>query len=435
MAKKTNKFNSLETQLASSILYYDKEEIGNFIEVYDSLLSEDSIVVDGIFDMFVSILKTIRPDTTNGSLILSEDSETRRQQLIDFIKINIDHLPNSNERDIFELWFDAVINTDTPMELSEDILYHFLWEEYKRNVEDIDKSNIPFKEKLTVRPKTPKALSEEGLVFLGDIDFEEESSNKQIFPSGLEELDHVVRFEETNFCVIAARPGVGKSLFMVNMAIANAKAGIKTLFMSFEMGKDQVTDRILNNYAGENLQHNHTDEFNIVDTKGLNKAKKSIVKSAGFANIKDNLQLLVEKATSADSILLKIEEKVLEGGYKAIFIDYLQLLRYNRLDEWSSLRELTKALKNLAFRLDILVVTGSQVSRSSTEKGLYLSDLFGSSSIESDTDVVIGLEAVRERKQGEKALVNVKVMKNRKGDVAELKHIVDYSSGRMVYNE
>ena len=74
-------------------------------------------------------------------------------------------------------------------------------------------------------------------------------------------------------------------------------------------------------------------------------------------------------------------------------------------------------------------------SRSSTERGLYLSDLFGSASIEADTDIVIGLENTRERKRGETALINVKVMKNREGDLAELKYIVDYATGRLRYNE
>ena len=54
MARKS-KLNSLEVQLASSILYYDSEEIENFLSLYDSITEDNNIILDGIFNIFINI--------------------------------------------------------------------------------------------------------------------------------------------------------------------------------------------------------------------------------------------------------------------------------------------------------------------------------------------------------------------------------------------
>lgn len=425
MSRKS-KFNSLEIELASSILYYDKEEMLRFFDIYDSISSDSNIVIDGTFDLFVSYIKKFKK--------FDVDHEKRRDSLINEITLRNNQNPDKTIRENFELWFSKVLEMETPLELADDILSHLIWEEYKKAINAIDKSSVSFAEKLAIRPKIPKSFNQDGIIYLDEIEIEEEL-NSVHYTTGLEELDRVVKLVETNFVVIAARPGVGKSLLMLLMAIANARLGVKTLFLSLEMNSKSLDARILNNYTGENIMEQHKDEEGELDFAGYKKACATVKASPGYKGIRDNLQLYVSKVSSADSILMKIEDQIKENGYKAIFIDYLQLLRFNGMDEWSSLRALTNALKNLAFRTNTLIVTGSQVSRSSTEKGLYLSDLFGSASIEADTDVVIGLENTRERKRGQQALLNIKVMKNREGDLAELKHTVDYSTGRLSYIE
>ena len=427
MARRKSKFNSLEIEVASSVLHYDKEEMTRFFDIYDSISSDSNIILDGTFDLFVSYIRKFKK--------FDKDSEKRKQKLIEEINLRNNQNPDKDIREGFELWLQKVLETEVPFELAEDVLSHFIWDEYKKAIELIDKSDVPFSEKLALRPKTPKALSgESGLIFLNDIEIEEESDIVS-YTTGLEELDTLVTLRKTNFCVIAARPGVGKSLFMLQMAIANAREGVKSLFISLEMGKEQIDKRICSCFTGENIEEQHKDEEGKLDIKSYKKAIATVKKSKAYKPIRDNLQLFVSKESSADAILTTLEDIIKEYKYEAIFIDYLQLLRYKRLDEWASLRTLTNSLKNLAFRLNVLIVTGSQVSRSSTEKGLYLSDLFGSSSIESDTDLVLGLENLRERRQGESAPINVKVLKQREGDVGEKKYIVDYSTGRLSYNE
>lgn len=422
-----SKMNSLEIEMASSILYYDSEELEKFFNIYDSICNDSNIILDGVFDLFISYIQKVKIDD-------NIDADERRNKIINEINIRNSHNPDSYVRDNFEIWFEKVVSTEIPLELSEDILYHLVWEGYKNTVKAVDESNISFIEKLATRPKMPKNFNNGGVVYLSDIPIVSKKETEQ-YTTGLEELDKVVKLNKTNFVVVAARPGVGKSLFMVQMAVANARNGVKSLFVSLEMGEEQINSRILNCFTGENIEEEHVDEDGVLDFEGYKSAVESIRNGKIYKQLNKNLQIYKSESSSADSILTKIEEQINENGYEAIFLDYLQLLRYNRMDEWSSLRALTKELKNLAFRTNTLIVTGSQVSRSSTERGLYLSDLFGSSSIEADTDSVLGLENLRERRQGERAPINVKVMKQREGDLAEIKYVVDYATGRLYYNE
>lgn len=423
-----NKFNELEIQLASSILYYDDKEMKRFFDVYDSISSDINIAIDGMFDLFVSYIRHFKH--------FCDDVEERKSKLIDEINIRNENCSNADTRENFELWFSKVLEKEVPMELADDILNHFVWEEYKKAINQVDSMDIPYIEKLAIRPKTPKSLKKKGLIRLSDIDEDDgDYDNATHFTTGLTELDKIVEFSETEFVVIAARPGVGKSLLMLRQAMANSEKGIKTLYVSFEMNSVDLDNRIINYVNRENLKEQYKDEYGILDYKGYKEARKLVKQNKEYKTINENLYLYESETSSADAILTEIEDQIKNNNFKAVFIDYLQLLRFNRMDEWASLRALTNALKNLAFRTNTLIVTGSQVSRSSTEHGLYLSDLFGSSSIESDTDTVIGLENFKDRKQGQKALLNIKVMKNRKGDLAELKYIVDYSNSILTYNE
>lgn len=421
-----SKFSSLEIELASSILYYDREEMDKFEKVYDSIVSDDNIVIDGQFQRFVSYIKKFED--------FDDDHSKNKENIISHIIMMNNNSPNKNKRDIFELWFEKVSETSVPMELSEDILDRFVWSEFKKAIEEIDKSDIPFKDKISVRPKIPEALDTDGLVMLEDIEVSEDEDSYS-FTTGLEELDRYLTMRRTNFIVVAARPGVGKSLLMLYMAMAQARRGVKTLFISLEMSQHLIDERLVSCYIGENIRARFTNEEGKFDAKSYNIEMNRIKSSRGFKSIRENLQLYVSKSSNAETILDRVEKLVTENGYDSIFIDYLQLLRYVGMDEWSSLRHLTNSCKSLAFRNNILLCSATQVSRSSTERGLTLADLYGSATIEADADAVVGLENPRERVQGQIALINIKLLKNRSGDMATLKFRADYSVGRLEYSE
>lgn len=430
-----NKFNGIESQMTASILYYDKEELDNFFKIYDQLC-KNNFQIDGMFDLFV---KYIRNDNIY-KIFCREYKDTNRKKdlIVKNILVYNNQNPDKSLRDTFQLWMENVEeiifnnqNGETfNFELSDDILDHFIWENFKNSIDLVDKSNVPFKEKLLIKPKSIDLNMNEEIVKLNTIK-PKKKDKKSYYTTGIKELDQIVQYNKTAFIVIAARTAVGKTLFMIQNAVALARNGKKVLFLSLEVNEEQLDSRILNVYLGENLENRYKNEYGELDFEAYEKAYEEAKNQKGYKPIEENLDLYVPTYSSADSILNKVEKLIKECNYEVVFIDYLQLLRYNRLDEWSSLRLLTKELKSLAFRLKATLITASQVSRSSTETGLNLGDLFGSSTIEADADIVIGLENPRERRQGEKASIIIKVLKQRDGDVAEIKSIVDYSTGRI----
>lgn len=429
MAKRKAKMDGMEVELASCILYYDGSELSKFFSVFDDILSDQYMMVDGTFSLFVKWVREWAGQKTEEEIDAME-SESRRQSILDWVMMHNRYRPGKDDVEIFELWLEKVQETNVPMLLAEDVLYRFIWERYKEAVERVDRANIPFKDKLAVRPHAPQAVANHGIIHLSDIQTEEEAGTNK-YSTGVKSFDLIVRMEAGNFVVVGARPGVGKSLMMLQMAMVNAENGVKSLYMSLEMSKKQLHERIVNYCVGHNLRSAFTDEDGILDVEGFKEATEKAKSSRKFKVIDENLDLYVNVESSADRAMADLEEQIKIGHYEFVCVDYLQLLRFSHLDEWASIREATKVIKRIAFRNDMVIVAGSQVSRASTERGLYLTDLFGGQSIEADTDIVIGMEEVRERKQGPKAALNFKVMKNRNGDKGENRYMVDYTVGRI----
>ena len=423
--RKSDKFRELEIQLTSSILFYDSKELDNFFVVFDKINQENSIIISGLFVSFVNYLRKIDRD-----ILLIEDPKERKAKVCDNILIRNSTVTNKNKREEFETWFQKVLETDVPMELSDDILDHYVWEQFKLSIEAIDKMDIPFSEKLLIRPKEIIINKNSEIIKFSEIPIPKEESEAS-FTSGLEDLDLILKPKQTHFMVIAARPSVGKSMFMFNMGINNALNGVKCLYVSLEMSAEQLAERLVNYLAKSNLKDQCKDSYGNLNYEAYAKRYNDILNSEDFKKINENLIYSKPETFSADSILTKVEELIDKEHYKIVFFDYLQLLRYNDIDEWGSLRKLTKQLKTLAFTKNVLIVTGSQVNRSSTEVGLNLTAFSGSSTIEADTDIIVGLENPRETKQNNRAVLNVKIMKQRNGATEEFKYNTDYSTGHM----
>lgn len=428
--KKSKKYSGLTSELASSILYYDEDEMESFLLKYDAISKEPMVVIDGTFERFVSFIRKF-----NGFV---EDPEKRKKKIIEHVRQIAETITNADDREQFLLWFEAVVAKDVPLELSDGIFERFVWEEYTDAIERINSSDVSFREKLSLRPVALQEMfnNNQKIVMIGDVEFSEDDEAEKLYGTGLSDLDEIVQFYPKSFAVVAARPGVGKTLFMLNQALKCAESGAKCLFVSLEMSDKKLTERLVNNYQNMNIREAHkeydgkTGKY-VLNFKDFKKEMDSIRKSKGFKKISNNLGIYISDVSSAESILANIEDEIKKNKYEMVFLDYLQLLRYSHLDEWASLRKATNALKNLAFRSNIVLVTGSQVSRSSKENGLTLEDLFGGSTIEADADQVIGLISARERKQGESSFVYAKVLKNREGDLGQCKYLVDYSTGRM----
>lgn len=382
---------ALEPQLAASMLYYDIEEFKKFKLLWNQIEDRPEMAPSGNFYKFVN----------HVSNYLDADENPSRDRMLQYIKQynQCDH--NAKSRNNFAIWIDQVESFDNPatFELADELFYHYCWLCYKDNLDTIDNMDISFKDKLSYEPIQISTAEAENI--FSNISDDSEFISKS-YSTGLDYLDRYIKPSKTHFVVIAARPGVGKSTFMLQQALHNAQKGIKCLFISMEMTHRQLEKRIINWYKGRD-----------VDPKEY----KAIKEEEGFKKIDSNLKLIINKTSNGEQLLKLMKESKKLHGTEIMFLDYLQLIWYNNSDEWGSIRKATKDLKRFGASENVLVVTCSQVSRDSENYGMSLASLFGGSSIEADTDIVIGIE-VKEKgamSNTEDQIGSIKILKNRDG--------------------
>lgn len=211
-------------------------------------------------------------------------------------------------------------------------------------------------------------------------------------PTGLRDLDRLLAgLQRSDLIVLAARPSMGKSALMLNIALSiatKAKQGSVLLF-SLEMGKEQLVDRLLAAEAGVDAWKLRTGEgLTDKDFEKLSAAMGELAEAPIF--IDDTSGITVSDMRT------KARRLHHQHPLALIVVDYLQLMsggsRFattsNRVQEIS---EISRNLKILARELNVPVMALSQLSRSvesRTPQIPQLSDLRESGSIEQDADIV-----------------------------------------------
>ena len=203
--------------------------------------------------------------------------------------------------------------------------------------------------------------------------------------TGFKDLDYVLGgLKRSDLIFIAARPGMGKTSFALNMA-KNIARNYKTLFFSLEMSKEQLSTRLLVMESGVELHKVQNCFFTEQDWEKLKVALERM----------SSYQLIIDDQSSINVQEIKAKAKNCKV-IDAIFIDYLQLIspiksKESRVQE---ITEITRKLKIIAKELNVPVICLSQLSRSSEQRQDHrpiLSDLRDSGSIEQDADVVMML--------------------------------------------
>lgn len=238
--------------------------------------------------------------------------------------------------------------------------------------------------------------------------------------TGFEELNkYTYGFQPGELIILAARPGVGKSAFALNVASkASEIDGCHVAFFSLEMGIDQLVMRLLSSYSNVSLGKIRQGKMNENDTAKLLAGKK----------ILDGLNLYLDESTTTniEDIKVKCRKYKREGKLDFIVIDYLQLLTASKKgSRYEEVSYLSRALKMLARELEVPVLALSQLSRavekeksSDESRKPMLSDLRESGSIEQDADIVLFLH--REGNKNEETKFRNKkteliIAKNRQG--------------------
>jgi replicative DNA helicase len=207
-------------------------------------------------------------------------------------------------------------------------------------------------------------------------------------PSGFVDLDELTSgFQKSDLVIVAARPSMGKTSFVLNIAQhCGIEAGKVVGIFSLEMTKEQLFIRMLTSEARIDAHRFRGGYLGDVDYDRLATASARLHDAKVFIDDSPGLGILEMRA--------KARRLKLEHGLDLLMVDYLQLMQgrgrfENRQQELASI---SRSLKILAKELDVPIVALSQLSRAPEARGDHrpqLSDLRESGALEQDADVVL----------------------------------------------
>ena len=178
-------------------------------------------------------------------------------------------------------------------------------------------------------------------------------------PTGYNDLDHrLAGLQPNNLIVVGARPGMGKtSLALGMLAHAAMEAGVPSLLFSLEMGRDEITQRLLCSEARVDASKLRTGNFDDRDWGRSPRAVGRLAEAPIFIDDNPNITVMDIRAKARR---LKARE-----GLGLIIIDYLQLMsgRQRAESRQVEVSEMSRSLKILARELQTPVVALSQLSR------------------------------------------------------------------------
>jgi replicative DNA helicase len=211
-------------------------------------------------------------------------------------------------------------------------------------------------------------------------------------PSGFDDLDEMTGgFHEGELIVLAARPSMGKTALALNIAEhAVLKAKVPTLFVSLEMSKIELADRLLCSGARVNLQRVRNKTINVED-------RKKLVEHAAELSMSP-LYIDESPSRSVTEIGASMRRLKRRSGLGLVIIDYLQLIEpdNSRDQRHEQVGRIARRLKGLAREIKIPVLCMAQLNRQAEEARPALSHLRESGSIEQDADVVMFIHRDRE---------------------------------------
>jgi replicative DNA helicase len=249
-------------------------------------------------------------------------------------------------------------------------------------------------------------------------------------PTGFTELDkYIVGLNKSDLVLVGARPAMGKTSFILNIARNVAvMSHKKVLFFSLEMSNEQIAKRVFATEARVNSKKMRTGEITSNEWQRLAKAANSL----------NDCELYFDDSAVTSVSEMKAKIRRLKD-VDCVFIDYLQLMSADKNSgrrndsRTTEVSDITRSLKLMAKELNIPVVVCSQLSRATEIRGQkhkpQLADLRESGSIEQDADIVMfihrpDLKASEKEKSEGEILPNVAeiiVAKHRNGQTDTIK--------------
>ena len=303
-------------------------------------------------------------------------------------------------------------------------IYHQAFEDTTDALDLLDEANLTIADIGSAVGTGVKTKSNQELALEVIADAERASQGGEIvgLPSPIPEKDKITGGKENGkLYITAARPAMGKSSDALQEAYHIAVVlGLPVAFFSIEMPARQLMRRLISLRTG-------------IDSKKLKNGDLSkeewVIIHESVQAISDSPLEIIDDLSDLMEIRRRCIQNKKKKGLRAIFIDYLQLVKHkesgrNREQEIS---EISRTLKEIAKMLDVPVTALSQLSRAVETRGgtkrPMLSDLRESGSIEQDADIVVflyrpeyyGIEISEETNLPTEGLTEYIVAKNRDG--------------------
>ena len=237
--------------------------------------------------------------------------------------------------------------------------------------------------------------------------------------TGFLDLDYrTAGMQPSDLILVAARPSMGKTAFVLNIAQYVAFKQAKTVaIFSLEMSKEQLVNRLFSMESKVDSQHLRTGNLSDVEWEKL-------IESAGAIG-KSNLIIDDTPGISISELRSKCRKYKLEHNLEMIIIDYLQLMSGSGRSTDSRQQEISdisRSLKALARELHVPVIALSQLSRAVEQRPDHrpmLSDLRESGAIEQDADVVMFIyrDDYYNKDTADKNIAEIIIAKQRNGPI------------------
>ena len=338
-------------------LYRSNKPI-DFVTVTDLLDKNGELEQVGGID-YITTLTNVVPSATNYKHyvdIVKRDSLFRK-------------LIQSGQK-IIENAYDAV-DDKSALKFAEKEIFDISESQDFSSLEHIDNAIKEVIEKLNKIAKDPTSLR--GL------------------PTGFTDLDAITNgLQNSDLILLAARPGVGKTSFAMNVVNNVAIMGKKNVaIFSLEMPKTQIAQRSMCSIGGVSMEKALKGKLDVDEWTALVKASRKLSEAKIY--IDDS------SINDPNDILSKCRRIKREHGLDLVMIDYLQLMKADKHSTFDNkvleVGEITRSLKIAARELNVPIILLSQLSRAVEQrKGDHkpvLSDLRDSGSIEQDADIVM----------------------------------------------
>ncbi len=240
--------------------------------------------------------------------------------------------------------------------------------------------------------------------------------------TGFMDLDYKTSgLQPSDLVLIAARPSMGKTAFVLNLAQHMAfKKGNAVAIFSLEMSKEQLVNRMLSLESHVDAQKIRTGRLNDEEWMNLVEGSANIANSKLFIDDTPGITLSAMRS--------KCRKLKMEHDIQIVIIDYLQLMsgnsNSNNASRQQEISDISRGLKSLARELNVPVIALSQLSRAVEQRPDHrpmLSDLRESGAIEQDADVVMFLYREgyynRDLSEAEQRVAEVIIAKQRNGPI------------------